>query len=71
MVNRVQSGTVIGLNAYKVWVETDVINALPAMSVVGLPDTAVNEARDRVKSAIILPLPMSRKTEQALTCLLP
>ena len=52
MVNRVQSGTVIGLNAYKVWVETDVINALPAMSVVGLPDAAVNEARDRVKSAI-------------------
>lgn len=52
MVNRVQSGTVIGLNAYKIWVETDVINSLPAMSVVGLPDAAVNEARDRVKSAI-------------------
>lgn len=52
MVNRVQSGTVIGLNAYKIWVETDVINSLPSMSVVGLPDAAVNEARDRVKSAI-------------------
>lgn len=52
MVNRVKSGTVIGLKAYEVSVETDVINSLPAMSVVGLPDTAVNEARDRVKSAI-------------------
>ena len=52
MVNRVKSGTVIGLNAYEVWVETDVINSLPAFSIVGLPDTAVNEARDRVKSAI-------------------
>lgn len=52
MVNRVKSGTVIGLSAYEVSVETDVINSLPAMSVVGLPDAAVNEARDRVKSAI-------------------
>ena len=52
MVNRVKSGTVIGIKAYEVSVETDVINSLPGMSVVGLPDTAVNEARDRVKSAI-------------------
>ena len=52
MVNRVKTGTVIGLNAYEVSVETDVINSLPAMSIVGLPDTAVNEARDRVKSAV-------------------
>ena len=46
MVNRVKSGTVIGLNAYEVLVETDVVNSLPAMSIVGLPDTAVNEARE-------------------------
>ncbi|MBR1460358.1 YifB family Mg chelatase-like AAA ATPase [bacterium] len=52
MVNRVKTGTVIGLDAYEVWVETDVINSLPSMSIVGLPDAAVNEARDRVKSAI-------------------
>jgi magnesium chelatase family protein len=52
MVNRVKSGSVIGLKAYEVSVETDVINSLPGMSIVGLPDTAVNEARDRVKSAI-------------------
>ena len=52
MVNRVKTGTVIGLSAYEVWVETDVINSLPSMSIVGLPDAAVNEARDRVKSAI-------------------
>ena len=52
MVNRVKTGTVIGLNAYEVCVETDIINSLPSMSIVGLPDTAVNEARDRVKSAI-------------------
>lgn len=52
MVNRVKTGTVIGLEAYEVSVETDVVKTLPSMSIVGLPDTAVNEARDRVKSAI-------------------
>jgi len=52
MVNSVKSATVIGLDAYEVIVETDVINSLPSMSIVGLPDMAVNEARDRVKSAI-------------------
>ncbi len=52
MVNRVKTGTIIGLNAYEVWVETDVVNSLPSISIVGLPDASVNEARDRVKSAI-------------------
>lgn len=52
MVNTVKTTTVIGLNAYLVSVETDVVNSLPGISIVGLPDTSVNEARDRVKSAI-------------------
>ena len=51
MVNKVTTATVIGLNAYKVDVEVDVANSLPGISIVGLPDTAVNEARDRVRSA--------------------
>lgn len=52
MVNIVKTTTVIGIKAYLVSVETDVVNALPAISIVGLPDASVNEARDRVKSAI-------------------
>jgi len=52
MVNKVKAGTVIGLTAYEVSVETDVVNSLPGMSIVGLPDASVNESRDRVKSAI-------------------
>ena len=52
MVNKVTTATVIGLEAYKVTVEIDVINALPGISIVGLPDAAINEARDRVRSAI-------------------
>lgn len=52
MVNKVTTATTIGLEAHKITVEIDVINSLPAISIVGLPDTAINEARDRVRSAI-------------------
>ncbi|MFR1672720.1 MAG: YifB family Mg chelatase-like AAA ATPase [Candidatus Gastranaerophilaceae bacterium] len=52
MVNKITTATVIGLNAYKVTVEIDVVNSLPGISIVGLPDTAINEAKDRVRSAI-------------------
>lgn len=52
MVNKVTTATVIGLDAYKTDVETDVVNSLPAMIIVGLPDIAINEAKSRVRSAI-------------------
>lgn len=52
MVNKVNTATIIGLNAYIVDVETDVINSLPGTAIVGLPDAAINEARTRVRSAI-------------------
>lgn len=52
MVNKVNTATVIGLNAYIAEVETDVINSLPGVTIVGLPDVAVSEARTRVRSAI-------------------
>lgn len=52
MVNVVKTATVIGINAYEVSVETDVTNSLPGISIVGLPDASVNEAKDRVRSAI-------------------
>lgn len=52
MVNKVTTATVIGLDAYLVSVETDVLNGLPGFSIVGLPDASINEARDRVRSAI-------------------
>ncbi|MDR1169023.1 MAG: YifB family Mg chelatase-like AAA ATPase [Heliobacteriaceae bacterium] len=52
MVNKVITAAVIGLKAYKVDVEVDVVNSLPKIAIVGLPDTAINEARDRVRSAV-------------------
>ena len=52
MVCKVLTSTVIGLEAYKIEVEVDLVNSLPSVSIVGLPDAAVNEARERVRSAI-------------------
>ena len=52
MIAKVLSAAVIGLEAETVEVEADVTNGLPATIVVGLPDTAVQESRERVKTAI-------------------
>ena len=52
MVCKVTTSTVIGLNSYKIEVEIDIVNSLPSISIVGLPDTAISEAKERVRSAI-------------------
>jgi magnesium chelatase family protein len=52
MLARVWSATLLGIDAIKVGVEVDVANGLPAIVVVGLPDTAVQESRERVKAAL-------------------
>ena len=41
-----------GLNCFSVSVETDISGGLPSFEIVGLPDTAVKESRDRVRSAL-------------------
>ena len=52
MLSRIWSASLIGIDAVKVGVEVDVANGMPATIVVGLPDTAVQESRERVKTAI-------------------
>ena len=52
MLAKCQSIAVFGIEAYPVEVEVDVRGGLPDVTFVGLPDTAVKEARDRVKSAL-------------------
>ncbi len=52
MLAKVQSCAVIGLEGALVEVEVDLSNGLAAFTIVGLPDAAVNEARERVRSAI-------------------
>ncbi|MDE3100801.1 MAG: ATP-binding protein [Chloroflexota bacterium] len=51
-IARVRTCALWGLETALVWVEADVANGLPHFSIVGLPDTAVSEARERVRSAI-------------------
>lgn len=52
MLEVVKSAALAGLEAYEVQIEVDVARGLPAFNIVGLPDTAVQESRERVKSAI-------------------
>ena len=52
MVARTYSMGAFGLEAFPVEVETDLSTGLPAFEVVGLPDAAVKESRDRVRAAM-------------------
>src|SRR3989339_634417 len=52
MSSKVYSAALIGLDCAIVEVEADTSPALPGIFVVGLPDKAVDESRERVRSAI-------------------
>ena len=52
LLARVTAGAVLGIDAYLVTVEADVSSGLPAFYMVGLPQGAVKEARDRVHAAL-------------------
>lgn len=43
---------VFGIDSYMIKIEADVSGGLPSFDIVGLPDTAVKESRDRVRAAI-------------------
>jgi len=49
---RIFSSTVIGIDAFPVEVEVDLSRGLPTFTTVGLPEAAVKESKERVKSAI-------------------
>jgi len=62
MLARVYSCAVLGLEGVLVKVEVDFGSGLPGITVVGLPDAAVQESRERVRTAIKnVPLPFPRK----------
>jgi magnesium chelatase family protein len=50
---RVYAMALAGVAGYVVEIEADIGNGLPALFLVGLPDTALREARDRIRSAIL------------------
>ncbi len=63
MLARIWSAAIVGIDAVKVGVEVDISGGLPAMVVVGLPDTAVQESRERTKAALKnagFPFPMRK-----------
>ncbi|MFO7963290.1 MAG: YifB family Mg chelatase-like AAA ATPase [Desulfobacterales bacterium] len=52
MLSGIYSSTMIGIDAYVVEVEVDINFGLPSFTTVGLPETAVKESKERVKSAV-------------------
>ncbi len=52
MLAQVDSSAILGIDAYVVRVEVDISSSIPSFTIVGLPDAAVQESRERVRSAI-------------------
>lgn len=52
MYSRLRSASTLGVGAFIIEIETHLENALPSVTVVGLPDSAVKESRERVSAAI-------------------
>lgn len=52
MIVSTKSATIIGLNVYEINIEVDTINSIPQVSIIGLPDTAISEAKERLRLAI-------------------
>ena len=65
MFAKVKSQSITGLKGFDVIVEADVSSGLPRFDLVGLPDAAVKESRERVRASIKncgLTFPISRIT---------
>lgn len=52
MPSKIFSASVLGLDANIIDVEADIANGLPSFTIVGLPDKAVEEAKERVRAAL-------------------
>ncbi len=52
MIAKINSVGLTGMDGYSIGVETDVSNGVPSWDVVGMPDTAVRESKERIRSAL-------------------
>ncbi|EKD89832.1 MAG: hypothetical protein ACD_32C00131G0001, partial [uncultured bacterium] len=52
MLSRVRSVALTGLKCSLIEVETDLSGGFPSFNIVGLPDTSVQEAKERIRAAI-------------------
>ncbi|RFA16056.1 Mg chelatase-like protein [Subtercola boreus] len=74
MVARTHSVALLGMTGSMVEVEADIGNGLPTLMIIGLPDTALSDARDRVRAAATnsgCPLPTSKITVNLSPAALP
>lgn len=74
MVARTHSVALLGMTGSMVEVEADIGNGLPTLMIIGLPDTALSDARDRVRAAANnsdCPLPTSKITVNLSPAALP
>ncbi len=65
MLARVRSLSVLGVDAFEVQVEVDLAPGLPVFNTVGLPNGAVRESKERVRSALVnsgFDMPLGRIT---------
>lgn len=65
MLSMIHSCALLGIDSTPVTVEVDLSSGMPTFDIVGLPDSAVKESRDRVRTAIKnsdLPFPVKRIT---------
>ena len=66
MLCKVRSLGLQGISGYEVTAECDLAGGLPNFDIVGLPDTAVKEARERVRAAIRQARPAGEKPPRVL-----
>ena len=52
MISKLSSAALSGIDGFLVDVETDISNGLPGFDIVGLPDAAVKESKERIRAAI-------------------
>jgi magnesium chelatase family protein len=52
MYAKLRSMSVVGIDAHEITIEADISEMLPSFTIVGLPDGAVRESKERVMSAI-------------------
>ena len=50
---RTYSAALVGVEGRLIEVEADIVDGLPAMTLIGLPGSAQREARDRIRAAIV------------------
>ena len=73
-IGRTKAIALVGLEGIPVEIEADIASGLPRFAVVGLPDRSLNEATDRVRSAIVnsgLEMPLKRVTVNLSPAALP